>query len=78
MANGESKYIKVGSIVKNTDKQGKEYQQLLLHKEFLDNAKAVVDLAYLDKQGNRRFSLFEPFEGAPDHIVWNVLVKKAE
>jgi len=74
MAN-DSKYIRVGSITKN-EKEGRVYRQLVLDKEFLDNAKVYIKLAFEDKNGGRRFALFEPFEGAPEFIEYNVCVKR--
>lgn len=76
MTDTNSKYVRVGTIVKNKDKDGKEYRQLILDKTFLDNAKELIQLAFLDKNGNRRFSLYPPFEGAPDYIEANVVVKR--
>jgi hypothetical protein len=76
MSESNSKYIKVGQIIENKDKEGRPYRQLVLNKEFLENAKEIIQLAYLDKNGGRRFSMFEPFEGAPDYVKANVVVKK--
>jgi hypothetical protein len=78
MSESNSKYVKVGQIVLNTDKEGKEYQQLILNKEFIENANNLIKLAFLDKSGGRRFNIFEPFEGAPSFVKYNVCVKKAE
>jgi hypothetical protein len=77
MSESNSKYVKVGQIIENTDKNGKPYRQLVLNKEFLENAKDLIQLAYLDKNGGRRFSIYEPFEGAPDYVKANIVVKKA-
>lgn len=71
-----SPWVNVGSIVKNVDKDGNEYQQFILNKEFIANAKELLAHAYTDKKGNKRFSMFKPREGAPDYVLWNVLVKK--
>jgi len=71
----ETKSIRVGQIVKNV-KDGKTYRQLILNKEFLANAPELINLAYLDKQGGRRFSLYEPFEGAPEFVEFNVVLKQ--
>jgi hypothetical protein len=76
MSESTSKYVKVGQIIRN-EKDGKVYKQLVLSKEFLENAKELIQLAYLDKNGGRRFSIYEPFEGAPDYVEANIVVKKA-
>lgn len=73
-----AKYFKIGQVVEN-EKDGKKYRQLLLNKDFLASPKTYVDQAYLDKQGNRRFYLFEPKgENSPSWLKADICVKVEE
>lgn len=77
-----AKYVKVGQIIENTTKDGKKYEQLVLNAEFLKDAKNLLQHAYLDKKGGRRFSLFKPraAEGkeTPSWLKMDVVVKVEE
>lgn len=73
-----TKYINVGSIVENESKAGEKYLQLILNKEFLADAKNVLQHVYTDKLGNKRMSLYKPSEKAPKHIKYNISVKVEE
>jgi hypothetical protein len=76
--NNNNKYKTIGTIRENEHK-GSVYYRLVLDKEFLDNAGELTQKAYLDKNGNRHFYLFENNnEKRPKWIKYDVLVKNEQ
>lgn len=75
------KFIKIGQVVKNKARDdGKEAgERLVLNKEFLSNAPALIKNAYLDKNGGRSFYMFSPKgEKTPEWVLKDVCVKVEE
>lgn len=73
----KAEYINVGSIIENTNREtGEKYQQFVMNKEFITNAKEYLSHAFEDKKGNKRFSMYKPQAGAPDYVIWNISIKK--
>ncbi len=72
----DSKYINVGQIIINTDKDGNEYEQFVMYKDFIANAKDNLAHAFTDKKGDKRFSIGKPHEKAPSFVKASVYIKR--
>lgn len=78
MSETQSKYINVGQIITNVDKDGNTYEQFVLYKDFIANAKDNLAHAYTDKVGNKRFNIGKPQKGAPEFVKASIYVKRKD
>ena len=70
----KKRYQRIGQITTNTDKEGKEYKQFVMHADFIENAKELVSHAYTKKNGDKTFYYFEEDNEKAPFLVANICV----